>query len=136
MALLVVAAAAPADDKADLKAAVGKWRVEKGTIGGVDQTALFKDLVLTIQADGKYAVTFGAEKDEGTFTVDSSKSPKQMDITPTGGPNKGKTLRTIYKIDGDTLTVCYQLGEGDRPTAFESKKDTKLFLAVYKREKK
>ena len=59
-----------------------------------------------------------------------------MDIKGTGGPNKDKTIKAIYKIDGDTMTICYALDAGDRPTKFESKPDTKQFLAVYKREKK
>ena len=59
-----------------------------------------------------------------------------MDIKGTDGPNKGKTIKTIYKLDGDTLTVCYELGDGDRPTKFETKADTKQLLANYKREKK
>ena len=35
-----------------------------------------------------------------------------MDIKGTDGPNKGKTIKTIYKLDGDTLVVCYELGDG------------------------
>ena len=59
-----------------------------------------------------------------------------MDIKGTDGPNKGKTIKTIYKIDGDTVTLCYELGGDGRPTKFESKPESKQFLVVYKREKK
>jgi uncharacterized protein (TIGR03067 family) len=128
--------AARADDKADLKALVGKWKLEKAEVGGKDMLDQFKTLEFEIQADGKYRLKLGGQPDEGSFTVDSSKTPKQMEIKGTSGPNKGKTIPAIYKIDGDTVTICYQLGGSDRPTAFESKPDTKLFLAVYKREKK
>jgi uncharacterized protein (TIGR03067 family) len=129
-------ATARADDKADLKAGAGKWKLEKAEIGGKDALNTLKDLELEILADGKYTITVGSEKDQGTFTIDPTKTPKQMEIKPTGGPNKGRTLKAIYKLDGDTLTICYELGDGGFPKAFESKPDTKLFLAVYKREKK
>src|SRR5262245_36449973 len=101
---------------ADLKAMVGKWKVEKAEIGGKDALALVKDLKLEIAEGGKYTVLVGEQKDTGTVTVDPSKKPAEMDIKGAEGPNKGKTIKTIYKIDGDTMTVCYDLGGAARPT--------------------
>jgi uncharacterized protein (TIGR03067 family) len=98
--------------------------------------ALFKELKFEIPESGKYKLDFGGQKDEGTFTVDPSKKPAEMDIKGVEGPNKGKTIKAIYKLDGDTVTICYGLGGGDRPTKFETKDGTMQFLAVYKREKK
>jgi uncharacterized protein (TIGR03067 family) len=121
--------------KADLKAMVGKWTIVKAELGKTDIFELLKMLDFEIREDGKYTVKVGEETDNGSFTVDPGKSPKEMDIKPTGGPNKGKTVKAIYKQDADTLTICYNLGGGDRPTAFETKPDTKLFLAEYKRKK-
>jgi uncharacterized protein (TIGR03067 family) len=130
-----------ADEKTDaeLKAMTGTWKVEKAEFAGNDATALLKELKLIVSEGGKYAVEIGKEKDEGTVIIDVSKKPKEMDIKPTVGPNKGKTIKTIYKLDGDTLTVCYNLDteKGARPEKFESKAgDTKSFLVTYKREKK
>jgi uncharacterized protein (TIGR03067 family) len=137
--LVLSLAVAAGDDKAneaDLKAMVGTWKLEKAVIGGKDEIEHLKDLKLEITEGGRYVVQVGGLKDEGTVTVDPAKMPRQMDITGTGGPNKGKQILAIYKLDGDTLTMCYELGGGTRPTKFESKTDTKQFLAVYKREKK
>jgi len=139
--VLLGAALVSAEDKkaeADLKSVVGKWTVEKAELGGVDRTELFKALKFEILEGAKYSVEIGKEKDEGTFTVDPAKSPKEIDITSTAGPNKGKLIKAIYKIDGDTLTVCYELGtdKGTRPEKFESKPKTAVFLVTYKREKK
>jgi len=136
--LLGVLSFAVADDKKnedDIKASVGKWDVAKAELGGMDITEQIKTIKFEIMAGGKYTVVLG-EKDEGTFTVDASKTPKEMDIKSTAGPNKGKLIKAIYKIDGDAMTICYELGGGDkRPTKFESKTDTKLFLVDYKRKK-
>jgi uncharacterized protein (TIGR03067 family) len=126
------------DDAAakDMKALVGKWKVEKAELGGKDAMAFAKDVKLELLAGGKYKLDLLGQKDEGTFSVDPSKKPAEMDIKGTDGPNKGKTIKTIYKIDGDTVTICYALGGGDRPTKFETKEGTMQFLVVYKHEKK
>jgi uncharacterized protein (TIGR03067 family) len=121
---------------ADLKALVGKWKVEKAELGGQDARLLLQELKFEITAGGKYVAELAGQKDEGTFTVDPSKSPKTMDITGTTGPNKGKTIPAIYQLEGDTLTIAYELDGGQRPTKFESPANSKVFLAVYKREKK
>ena len=91
---------------------------------------------LTIVGLGSAYVSLNGNSANRIFTVDSGKTPRQMVIKGNGGPNKGKTIPAIYKLDGDTLVMCYNLGGGDLPAAFESKPDTKLFLATYKREKK
>jgi uncharacterized protein (TIGR03067 family) len=136
---LFLAAPVVADDKADadLKAMVGKWKVEKSELAGKDVTDFLKTLKFEIREGGKYTSELGKEKDDGSFTVDPSKSPKEMVIKPTGGPAKGQTVKAIYKIDGDTLTVCYDFDteKGTKPEKFESKPDTKLLLTTYKREK-
>jgi uncharacterized protein (TIGR03067 family) len=136
-----VALAAAGDDTkvaADLKAMVGKWKVEKAEVGGKDITDFAKQMQFEIRDGGKYTTVIGDEKDVGTFTVDPSKSPKELDVKPTGGPNKGKTVKGIYKIDGDTLTVCYgfEADKAGRPTKFDSKAGDKTLLMTYKREKK
>ena len=53
-------------------------------------------------------------------------------------PHKGKTVKAIYKLDGDTFIVCYDhdADKGSRPTKFETKDGTTLLLITYKREKK
>lgn len=138
-AILVSAASAPADDKdaaADLKALVGKWTIEKSELGGKDITEVLKVLQFEIMPGGKYVAKHGESKDEGTFTVDPGKKPKRMDIkTGETGPSKGKTMKAVYKLDGDELVICYQFGGGDYPAKFESPAGTQLLLTTYKRKK-
>lgn len=127
-----------ADDKkneADLKALVSKWSIEKAELGGKDITDVLKVLKFEIRANGAYTAQHDDQKDEGAFTVDTSKTPKEMDIKGTGGPNKGKTIKAIYKLDGDALVICYAFDAGDRPTKFESKDGTQHLLTTYKRVK-
>ena len=129
---------AAAEDKAaaDLKALVGKWDIVKAELAGKDITEHLKSMKFEITEGGKYTADLGEEKDVGAFTVDPAKKPKEMDIKGNGGPNKDKLIKAIYKLDGDTLTVCYELGGGDkRPEKFETKPDTKLLVINYKRKK-
>jgi uncharacterized protein (TIGR03067 family) len=80
-------------------------------------------------------VTIGKNVDRGTVKLNPKASPKELDITGTAGPNKGKTILAIYERDGDTLRACYDLSGKGRPTEFKTRKGTQLFLVTYKREK-
>jgi len=74
-------------------------------------------------------------EETGTFTVDESKEPGQMDVKPADGPNAGRTYKAIYQIEGDTMTVCYAAPGQDRPATFETKDRAGYWMNVYKREK-
>ena len=46
-------------------------------------------------------------------------------------------MKVIYKLDGDTLTMCYDHEKSEnRQTKFESKEGTTVLLITYKRDKK
>jgi uncharacterized protein (TIGR03067 family) len=125
-----------ADDKpaASEKTLEGKWQLTEGIAGGRPlPPAAAKGITLTL-SPGKYVV-MAENKDEGTVKYIPDASPKAMEITGTDGPNKGKTFAAIYKLDGDTLTICYDLSGKARPTEFKSKPGTALFLATYKKTK-
>jgi uncharacterized protein (TIGR03067 family) len=93
----------------------------------------YSNLRLVVK-DDKYTVTVGKAVDQWTINLNPA-TPKEMDITGTDGPNKGKTILAISEQDGDTLRVCYDLGSMGRPTEFKTKDGTQLFLVTYKREK-
>lgn len=132
LAVILVAWPARGDDpKADDKAAQGTWDLTEAELGG--SKLMLKDVVLTLD-DGKY--TLKAESlDKGTYKLNAAKKPKEVDITGTEGPNKGKTILGIYELDKDTMKVCYDLGGKARPTAFKTAAGTQQFLATYKRKK-
>jgi uncharacterized protein (TIGR03067 family) len=81
----------------------------------------------------RFTVESGPVAYRGTFKVDLGKKPKQIDVTFTEGPEKGKTFRGIYTLEGDTYTVCIGPPGKDRPAEFVSKPGSGHVLEVLKR---
>lgn len=54
-------------------------------------------------------------------TFDSSRSPRQFDVAWTSWGNR-KPQQYIYKLDGDTLTICHAQPDQPRPTEFKGGK--------------
>ena len=113
----------------------GTWLPTAAELGGkMFPDEVRKSIRLVIAGD-KYKVTIGDKVDEGTVKRDPEAEPKQLDITGTDGPNKGRTILAIYELTGDTLRVCYDLGGKNRPTEFKTTEGSPLFLVTYQREK-
>jgi uncharacterized protein (TIGR03067 family) len=133
---LAIAMAAPASKdppKKDPPALVGEWAAESAVEQG-RAIALPPGTGWVFTADRKSVLTLGgaAGSFEATYKADATKAPAEVDVSD--GP-KGKPLRGIFKVEGDTLTVCLVEGDADRPTAFESAAGSKTILITLKRVK-
>jgi uncharacterized protein (TIGR03067 family) len=77
-----------------------------------------------IQIDANHLVFNPAtDNRKHTYVIDSDAKPKSIDLTPAGGPEKGKQLPcAIYKLEDDTLTICIDKEgkAGKRPTEFRT----------------
>lgn len=119
----------------DAKAVQGMWGPVKADLGGQPMTeALLKGISLKLE-NGKYEVFVGGAPDKGTYTIDSTTTPKSITITGTEGPNRGRTFPAIYELNGDTLRICYDLSGAKRPTEFKSVAGTRLYLVTYSRKR-
>src|SRR5438094_357502 len=87
-----------AEESDDVKAVEGTWTPVKAELAGeVYPEATLKTLVLKIDK-GRYEVSVAGQFDRGTCALDATTKPKQMTITGTDGPNKGKTFPCIYEL--------------------------------------
>jgi len=113
---------------------VGVWVQEKLIEGGKDESdRVVGEVRMTFTEDGKVLRKGGRE--EGTYKVDPKKDPAQLDITGTAG-EKDSPLLAIYKVEGDTLTICFEYGKEIRLTKLESTAGSKIVLMTFKRAKK
>jgi uncharacterized protein (TIGR03067 family) len=123
-----------ADPKPAKDSLNGAWTLASGVMAGEKMSDEVRKSVHLMLRNGKYAAKVGEDTDQGTYTVDKSKTPATMTLVGTNGPNKGKTMLAIFELDNGTLKVCYDMSGKAFPSDFESKKDTKSFLATYERQ--
>ena len=117
----------------------GTWLPSAAELAGKKYPDEVRKTIKLVIEDDKYTVTVGqAPPDRGTIKLNSAATPKELDITGTEGPNKGKTILAIYERsdDGKTLRICYDLSGKSRPTEFKTAPNTQLFLVTYQSEKK
>jgi uncharacterized protein (TIGR03067 family) len=85
---------------------------------------------LTIQ-DTTYTLV-AESTDRGTVIYSGGK----MDIYGKEGPNAGKHFRAIYKLEGEQLTICYDLSGDQYPAGYETSQHPYYFLSVFKKTAK
>jgi uncharacterized protein (TIGR03067 family) len=121
--------------KAELKLLQGKWVVrEFGRYGTKVDLAGEPELLLEIK-DTKWIFT-GEEKGE-IVAIYPDGDPKCLDIKSVEERRKGRVDEAIYKLEGDTLTICWHQGKDKkRPGRFETNADEPdTVLAVFQRVK-
>jgi uncharacterized protein (TIGR03067 family) len=127
---LALGAPAPKDAKTEPGKIEGNWVAESYVLGGKDE-GRDKGVVFTF-ADGRIK---RESEEEVSYVLNPKADPPQIDLTPVKG--KQAAIHGIYKIDGDTLLLCFTKGaSADRPTKFESPDGSRIVLFTLKREKK
>jgi uncharacterized protein (TIGR03067 family) len=71
--------------------------------------------------------------DDGRYLIDPSPAPPTMDIVGQSGLSAGRTMHAIYELEGDELTVCYDLQGGERPAGMRPRKNQMLLRITYTR---
>jgi uncharacterized protein (TIGR03067 family) len=131
---VIVAAPAPKEGKkADPPSLIGEWTIESMSLGGKPLPKQANDgpTTITFTKEGTAVAVDkpGAKPDNVKFTHDPKASPMQIDLEEA----PGMKMSGIYKIDGDTLTMCVSI-MGERPKSFDPSDST--MLMVLKRIKK
>lgn len=130
-AMLLAADAGAGDKKGDKLE--GHWigtSYKRGE-GEVPKEKIMTELVIT--KDGyEFPVGINRISKKGSYKLDAAKGT--IDFTPDDGPAKGKTLPGIYKVEGDTLTLCFRSAGMERPKELKTT-DRNTVLATYERKK-
>jgi uncharacterized protein (TIGR03067 family) len=117
------------DAKSDLKKFTGTWSVVSAVKGGKDAPENeIKDIRFIFSGD-KLTFQHGDKTKDGTFKIDATKKPRQIEVTIDGKSHPG-----IYKFEGEQLKMC--VGHDERPSEFKSAEGAQTMLIVLKREKK
>ncbi len=102
----------------DLQNLQGTWNIISLEIDGQTVPAGMLGAARIVIHDGNFVSQAMGATYEGTFEVDSAKSPKTFNMNFTAGPEKGITSPGIYELDGDIWKICLALRGDERPTMF------------------
>ncbi len=104
----------------------GLWAIVKTVEDGKEK----KGIVGGVEIVGhKLVMTSALGESECTLALDTTKTPKWVDISSA----KGEKTRGIYRLQGDALTLCLVPSDKARPTEFASKPGSGHTLAVLQR---
>jgi uncharacterized protein (TIGR03067 family) len=85
--------------------------------------------------DGNVSFHAGADIFTSKATIFPSKKPMEINCLYTNGPLKGRTIKGIYRLEGNKLTCCFAEPEKNRPGKFEAATGSGLTLYTIQRVK-
>src|SRR6185437_10214743 len=96
----------------DLQKLQGSWQVASGQANGEPlPVEMITNISLTITGTN-YSAIMSDRNDKGSFTIDPSKQPRQMDIQSESSENTH--LAGIYEAGADRLRICFSPQGGAR----------------------
>jgi RNA polymerase sigma factor (sigma-70 family) len=98
----------------------GNWKVKEAEALGkhlpretsTKQTWAIKDGDIVVHFDD-------GVKENWTFTLDPTVTPRSIDLKVTAGVKAGASAKGIYKLEGNSLRICFN-GHGERPSRFDA----------------
>ncbi len=131
LSLVVLAAGAPTTlGSKELKRIQGKWVLEGGERNGMKLDFKLEEPQIVLEIRENKWIFTGQEKGK-IMAMDS----RILDIKSSEEGRVGEVDEGIYKLIGDTLTICIYQGNGrNRPTEFTSKNEDTI-VAIFSRLK-
>ena len=124
--------------KKDADLIQGVWRGVSSISDGQETPKAELDVMRLIVKDDRwnYAIGDGPPifNPAPKFVLNFDAKLKTIDVVST--KQKGQSLlRGIYEIEGDTMKVCFAVGNAERPKEFTGTAGSKSGITVYKRGK-
>ena len=135
-ALVVATFSVPVDAQGDddAKELLGTWNYVSVTYEG-KPFDVGKDATITIAKDS-WTIRRNGQTIQSTWTIDSTKSPKQLTQVVTRG-KVSFSMKSIYRLDKDRLVVCEpDHPDKPRPEQFVARRGDGQFLIVLRRRTK
>ena len=105
---VLVAADAPDDAvKKEKQKLEGTWIVQTAKASGSGSASKVEDLkgAKMVFAGDKFKIVADGKEEEVSYTIDPTKSPKELDVVA-GKGDKKIISRGIYELNGDELKLC------------------------------
>jgi uncharacterized protein (TIGR03067 family) len=128
---LIFESRSEADDKSDQDKMQGKWKIVRCEYSGRDDSSIVgvEDTITDARWKRPKRTT-----SEYQLKFNTSHDPKWVDLMAERLGDE--TLKGIYKLEGDKLTICYAYDPASpRPTEFKTTSDVKGYLYVLERVK-
>jgi uncharacterized protein (TIGR03067 family) len=137
---MVVSAPALRSVPKDVSPIVGEWETESMTMGGKPTPLSKKGDRFKATADGRWIIVSDKPGDNDppcVYLINPKADPPTIDFGSLlkGGFGPVNLNRCIYKIHGDTLTICGGILDDERPKNFEPPEGSTIMLHILKRVK-
>lgn len=112
----------------------GQWLAVSATINGKELPPdVVNSLRLTL-TELRFKTERGTETlFDSTYSVDSSKTPNEINMIGNEGDLTGKEAFGIYELSGDDLRLCYTMPGSPRPARFASAPGSGAYLITWKK---
>jgi uncharacterized protein (TIGR03067 family) len=115
----------------------GTWQLTRGVVDGVPVSAqqAQQTILITDRNTFRFLRSAGVgTHPEGSFTINPSTVPAQVDSVAAGGPNAGQVTLGIYEIIDDRhKRACWGPPGGPRPTEFASRPGSRRILQYWEK---
>jgi len=123
--------------KRDYQRLSGTWQLTRAVVDGnaVPEQQLKDTVLITDGNTFRFPQASGAgTHPAGTFTINPSTVPNQVDSVASGGPSAGQVTLGIYEIiDDKHKRACWGPPGGPRPTEFESPPGSRRILQYWEK---